>query len=209
MPKFRVLESHYYQHKVPLVALDYYDQHSHGEDDFSRKQAWFYSYGDKEIEQEFREGLMAVFEMLFLQDDAEWDMITLYPTHAQGEVNPNLRSLFLDISGDTGIPMEQVLNRTETVRENHIIENEKSKVVNLEGSIAVNRDLTGKNVILVDNIALSGVSMIHGANMLKKNGAENVFAISIGTALEHKDKTTEIEEGQNATDLLARLDQGG
>lgn len=52
MVKFRTLESKYFQHKIPLAALDYYDQNSHGEDEFSRKQVWFYSYGDSKIEAE-------------------------------------------------------------------------------------------------------------------------------------------------------------
>lgn len=205
MTKFRILESKYFQHKVPLAALDYYDQNSHGEDEFSRKQAWFYSYGDSEIEAEFKEGLNEIFELLFSDDDTEWDLITLYPTHAKGEVNPNLRDLMLDVSADIGIPMDQVLRRTETVHENHVMDEEKSKAINLEGSIEVNGDVEDKNIILVDNIALSGVSMLHGAELLKKSGANKVFAVSLGTGLEKKYETTEIDD-KSATQLLRRLE---
>jgi len=205
MTKFRILESKYFQHKVPMAALDYYDKNSHGEDEFSRKQAWFYSYGDSEIEAEFKEGLKEIFELLFSDDDTDWDLITLYPTHAKGVVNPNLRDLILDVSADIGIPMDQVLRRTETVRENHVMDEEKTKAINLEGSIEVNGDVEDKNVILVDNIALSGVSMLHGAELLKKNGANNVFGVSIGTDLEKKYETTEIDD-KSATQLLRRLE---
>lgn len=207
MSKFRKLESRYFQEDAPLVALDYYDQHSHGEDDFSRKQVWFYSYGDEEIEKEFRGGLLDIFEALFMEDDTEWDLITLYPTHSEGEVNPNMRNLLLEISGDTGIPIEQVLRRTESVRENHVVEGEKAKVLNLEDSIEVTRDVEGKNIILVDNIVLSGVSMLHGVNQLKKHGANKVFPISLGTALEYEDLTEELEDNQTATDLINQLNQ--
>ncbi|AOV95154.1 hypothetical protein AQV86_04500 [Nanohaloarchaea archaeon SG9] len=206
MPKFRKLESRYFQESVPLVALDYYDQHSHGEDDFSRKQAWFYSYGDQEIEKEFREGLLEVFESLFMEDDVEWDLITLYPTHSEGEVNPNMRNLLLEVSGDTGISTEQVLRRTKSVKENHVVNSEKEKVLNLEDSIEVTEDVEGKNVILVDNIVISGISMLHGANQLKKHGAENIFSISLGTELEHEDNTEELGM-ETATELLNKTQQ--
>ena len=207
MPKFRKLESRYFQENAPLVALDYYDQHSHGEDDFSRKQVWFYSYGDEEIEQEFREGLKGIFESLFMEDDTEWDLITLYPTHSEGEVNANMRNLMLEISGDTGIPIEQVLRRAKSVRENHVVKGEKSKVLNLEDSIEVTRDVEGKNIVLVDNIVISGVSMLHGVNQLKKQGANKVFTVSLGTALEHEGSTEQLQNGETATELLNQINQ--
>lgn len=204
MTKFRILESKYFQHKIPLAALDYYDQDSHGEDEFSRKQAWFYSYGDSEIEKEFREGLTSMFETLFLGDSTEWDLVTLYPTHTKSEVNPNLRDLILDVSADSNIPMTQVLERTETVQENHVMSGEKTKAINLEGSVEVKGDVEDKNIILVDNISLSGVSMLHGAELLKKHGANKVFAVSLGTGLGREYETTEIED-ESATKLLGRL----
>lgn len=201
-PKFRMLNSRYYEENVPLVALDYYDRDSHGEDDFSRKQVWFYTYGDKEIEQRFREDLGAVFRKLFSEDGLDWDMITLYPAHAEGTLNTHMMSLVMDVAGDVGIPVEQVIRRTETVSQNHEIEKEKAKVVNLEGSLEVLQDLKGKNVILVDNIVLSGVSMLNGASALKKKGAENVFSISLGTSRKHKEETRELSEDATALDLI-------
>ncbi len=202
MTKFRTLESRYFQHSIPLVSIDFYDQESHGEDDFSRKQVWFYTYGDEEIEEEFREELTEIFQRLFLEDDLEWSFMTLYPTHVKEEVNHQMKGLFMEISGDTGIPMEQILERTETVAENHSLTGEKSKVVNLEGSLAVTKELEGENIILVDNIVLSGVSMLQGANLLKKHGADKVFAVSLGTDLAHNDKTREVKDGEKASDLL-------
>jgi len=135
-------------------------------------------------------------------------MITQYPTHTENQLNPNLRDLFLEISAETDIPMGQVLERTETVQENHMISNEKAKVVNLEGSLSVNRDVEGKNIILVDNIVLSGISILQGVDVLKQAGAENVFAVTLGTSIEHKDGTRELNEGQKASELLELKDGG-
>lgn len=205
MPKIRNLNSKYFD-QVPLAALDYYEKDSHGEDDFSRKQAWFYSYGDEEIEEEFRNRFIDLFEAIFEEDDLEWDMITLYPTHSKGEINPNLKALFLEVSAESGIPMDQVLERTETVRENHMINGERAKAINLEGSVEVTGDVEGKNVILVDNISLSGVSLLHGTDLLRKSGAENVFTLSLGTALSRRSETRDLRKNETARDILNGLE---
>jgi phosphoribosylpyrophosphate synthetase len=201
MSKVRNLNSKYFQ-QVPLAALDYYEKNSHGEHDFSRRQAWFYSYGDREIEKDFNERLKDLFEAIFEEDDLDWDIITLYPTHSKGEVNPNLKALMLEISADSGIPMNQVLERTETVRENHVIEGPKAKAINLEGSVDVKGDVEGKNVILVDNIALSGSSLLHGAHLLRSNGARNVFAVALGTDRSYESETRELGGEETAEDIL-------
>lgn len=201
MSKIRNLNSKYFQ-EVPLAALDYYEKDSHGEDDFSRKQAWFYSYGDEEIEKEFREELEELFETLFEEDGIDWDMITLYPTHSKGQINPNLKALMLEISAESGIPLNQVLERTEDVRENHMINDERAKAINLEGSVEVKADIKGKNIILVDNLALSGVSLLHGADILRNNGAKNVFTVSLGTDRRYQSETRELNEEDTAESIL-------
>jgi len=198
---FRDLSSPHYKHELPLLALDDYKPNSHGEDDFSRKQAWFYTYGDEDIKEEFQSQFVDLVNEHFADNDVEWDLMTLYPTHAEGVVNPNLRDLMMDVASETDIGFEQVLKRSHTVRESHELEDEKAKVVNLEGSIDVDRDVDGKNVILVDNIALSGISLIHGANRLKQEGAENVLALSIGAKTEGKDVSS-LDETQNVSQLL-------
>lgn len=183
---FRTLSSPHFKYDTPVLALDEYKPDSHGEDDFSRKQAWFYTYGDEDIEEEFRSQLVDLVNEYFVEDEIDWDMITLYPTHAQGGINPNLRQLMMDVANESEIAFKQVLRRSQTIRESHELEDEKAKVVNLEGSINVDRDISGKDIILVDNISLSGTSILHGANRLKKNGANNVFALVLGTATNGK-----------------------
>lgn len=203
MPKFRQLESKYYQHSVPSLSVDYYDPDSHGKDDFSRKQVWFYVYGDEDLTEEFKEKVSEMFEEHIANSDIEWDLLTLYPTHVEGGINPHLRDLFLDVAGNYGIQMDQVLERTETIEENHEIKGEKSKVVNLEGSVDTTKDLDGKNVIIVDNIVLSGTSMLHGANKLKENGADKVLAVSLGTDQNRSEETEDIGEGFKISELFS------
>lgn len=201
MPKIRNLNSKYFD-EVPLAALDYYEKDSHGEDEFSRKQSWFYSYGDEEIEEEFREELSNLFKSLFEEDGIEWDLITLYPTHSKGEVNPNMKALMLEISAESGIPFKQVLERSEDVRENHMIDDERAKTINLEGSVKVKSEVEGKNIILVDNIALSGISLMHGADLLRDKGAKNVFTVSLGTDSRYRPQTRELVEDDTAEKIM-------
>jgi len=61
-------------------------------------------------------------------------------------------------------------------------------VVNLSDSIEVS-DFNRKNVILFDNIALSGVSVVHGANQLIEAGAENVFVVVLGISEDFPEKS--------------------
>lgn len=198
---FRNLSSPHYKHELPLLALDEYKPDSHGEDDFSRRQVWFYTYGDEDIKAEFRSQFVDLIRNHVVNDDIDWDLMTLYPTHAEGVVNPNLRDLMMDVASETDISFEQVLKRSHTVRESHELQDEKAKVVNLEGSIDVDRDVEGKNIILVDNIALSGISLIHGANRLKQEGAENVLALSIGAKSDGREKSS-LDEKQKVSQLL-------
>lgn len=198
---FRNLSSRYYDKQLPVIALDEYKPESHGEDDFSRKQAWFYTYGDEDIKEEFREMFTELIRNHLENDDIKWDFMTTYPTHAEGVVNPNLRDLMMEVASDTEIGFDQVLKRTHTVRESHELQDEKAKVVNLEGSLDVERDLEGKNVIIVDNIALSGVSLLHGATQLEQAGAENVIALSIGAELTDTG-SGKISKNQLASQLL-------
>jgi len=200
-PVFRNLNSFHFKHEVPLLALNEYQPDSNGKDEFSRKQVWFYVYGDEDIKEEFRSKFVDLVNERFSEDDIEWDLMTLYPTHAKGQVNNNLRDLMMDVASETGISLEQVLERSYTVRESHELQDEKAKVVNLEGSISIDRDLEGKNVILVDNISLSGTSILHGANRLKQKGAENVFALCIGAKTEGKNDVRN-PENQTASQLL-------
>lgn len=179
-------ELEHYDSPCPVLALGEYKK-DQGEDDFSRKQVWFYVYGDEEIEEEFNSELKALVEARFKNDRIDWDLMTLYPTHVKGKVNQHMQQLVKSLSSETGIKYDQVLERTKTTQENHEIESKKAKVVNLEGSIEV-RDVEGKNVILIDNITLTGTSILHGANKMLENGAERVFALCLGIGADFPDK---------------------
>ena len=168
----------YYMNKCPVLALDEYKK-DQGQDEFSRKQVWFYVYGDEEIEEEFHRKLKSLVKARFIDDEIDWSLMTLYPTHVKGEVNQHMQMLVKGLASELGIKYDQVIERTRTVNENHELESGKAKALNLEGSIEA-RDVEGENVILVDNISLSGVSLLHGAEEMLNSGAQNVFGLCLG-----------------------------
>lgn len=192
-------EASYYRNSCPVLALDEYKKDK-GEDKFSRKQVWFYVYGDDELEEFFIEELTEMIEDRFIDDKIDWDLMTLYPTHVQNEVNPHMQSLLRKVSARLGIDYEQILVRTQTIEENHELEQTKAKVINLEGSIDV-KDFSEKNIILIDNISLTGTSMLHGADKLIKKGAKNVFGVCLGIGQDFPNKK-HVTRGKKASELV-------
>jgi hypothetical protein len=189
----------YYSEPLPILGLEDYRE-DEPEHEFSRRQIWFYAYGDEEIEKDFRSRLGSLIESRFVEDTIDWDLMTLYPTHVEGEVNSNMQALLRSIASETGIRYEQIINRNKTIEENHQLESEKAKVVNLEGTTDL-KDFEDKNIILVDNITLSGASMLHGANKLLQNGAENVFGVCLGLGDSVPNKK-QVPQGKKARHLL-------
>lgn len=195
-----------YKEGVPTLGLGEYKKDK-GEDEFSRKQVWFYVYGDEDIKSEFESGFTDLLNSRFVEDKLNWDLMTLYPTHSKGEVNPNMEELLKDLSAETGINYRRVLERTKNIRENHELDSQRAKTVNLEGSIEA-KDFDGENVILFDNITLSGTSVLHGVNKLIENGAENVFAVVLGIHENFPDKKME-DRNKKASKLIQENKPGG
>lgn len=177
-----------------IFSLNYYKKSSSGEHDFSRKQAWFYVYGDEDIRNEFATDITEMVDSLFVKDKEKWDVITTYPTYVKNKVNSNLNCLVKQVSENTGIRNEQLLRRKHTIRESHELNSVREKIINLEGSINVEGDVRGKNVILVNNISLSGVSLMHATDMLKEAGANKVACVCLGVDYQKNEEDYEFTD---------------
>lgn len=189
----------YYGSACSVFALDEYKEDK-GEDEFSRKIVWFYVYGDDDIEHEFHEELNSLIDSRFVKDDIEWDLMTLYPTHVKDKVNPHMQTLLKSLSSELGIEYRQIIRRNETIEENHELESTKAKVVNLEGSVDI-QDFEEDNIILIDNISITGTSLLHGANKLLSNGAERVFGVTLGLGNSFPNKKR-VSREKTASDFL-------
>lgn len=184
---YRNKSSKYYENNVDILGLDYYKKDSAGEDDFSRKQVWFYVYGDKDLENYFLDELTDLFELVISDSGTEFDLITVLPTHAKGEYNKNLAELTEKLSDNIGVEYDRFLHRTHQIRRNHDLESMKEKVINLENSVDVQRDVEGKNIVLVDNITLTGSSFMHIKDLLMNKGANKVICLCLGLDSRNKE----------------------
>jgi len=177
---YREVDSKYFEYPAKILSIDYYEEDSAGEHDFSRKQVWFYVYGDDEIKQEFVNDFSTIYETLFSEHEDYWDFVTLMPSHGKASFNPNMEELLTEFSEEVGLEFRQILHRNHDIRDNHELDNLKEKVINSESSINLRGDVQGKNILLVDNISLTGCSFMHAVELLKRNGANNVVCMALG-----------------------------
>jgi len=184
---YRKVDSKYFDYPAHILGLDHYDEDSAGEHDFSRKQVWFYVYGDDDIEQEFVENLSKLFESAFNGNNDYWDYMTLMPSHEKAGYNKNMNELLEKLSTKTGVENRKILHRNHTIRDNHELDSFKEKVVNSESSIDLQEDVEGKNILLVDNISVTGCSLLHATELLKRNGANNVACVVLGLGINGDD----------------------
>ncbi len=207
---YRIANSIYYDEPAHIFGMDYYDPDSKGEDDFTRKTVWFYVYGDEDIEEEFKDRLKDLFKTRFVNDRVDWDLATLYPTHSKGEVNPHLQRLVENVSEELAIDYDQVIVRNQKIEESHELDTPKQKVVNLEGSIDIDGEVEDKNIIVVDNISLSGTSLLHATNRLLDEGAERVACVVLGLSDTMKENDwTDIDRETGASAIMEKFSKEG
>jgi hypothetical protein len=169
-----------YDDTAHVFAVDYYRPGSKGEDDFSRKEAWFYYLGDDELEEEFGDRLDTILEDLFVDNTIDWDVLTLAPSERKDELNSNMLKISRDASEKTGIEYRQLLRRNRNVYETGELEGSMKRISNLQNSIEITEDVEGLNIILLDNVSIYGFKLAHMTEMLLNAGAERVFCVCLG-----------------------------
>lgn len=187
-----------YEDTAHVFALDYYKPESNVEDDFSRKEAWFYYMGDDELEEEFGEMLDKIIEDLFVDNTVEWDIMTLAPSNNKDELNQNMLNICRHASESTGIEYKKVLRRSRDVYETGELEGSMRRIINLQNSIEVSGNVKGLNIILVDNVSIYGFKLAHMTEMLLDAGAERVFCVCLGLT-NHGRGVEDLEKGVAAS----------
>lgn len=169
-----------YDDTAHIFALDYYKPGSGGEDDFSRKEAWFYYDGGDELEKEFGRRLETILDDLFVDNSIDWDIMTLAPSEEVDNLNENMLSIVKDASDEIGIEYRQVLRRFRPVRETGEMGSSHQMLLNLKDSIEVTEDVEGLNIIIVDNVSIFGFKLAHLTEKLLEEGADSVFCVVLG-----------------------------
>lgn len=202
---YRKLESEHFEYPGHLLGLDYYKKFSAGEDNFSRKQVWFYTYGDEEIRYEFIEDMTEMLNLIVNNGNTNWDTLVPIPSRYKGEVNKNIKKLASDLSDSFDFDFAETLYRNHTVRSNHELETEREKVINVENSLDLKHDVENKNIILLDNISLTGSTFLHAIDLLKMNGANKVLCICLGLDYRKKDNDLEFNS-KTSKEILEKIE---
>jgi predicted amidophosphoribosyltransferase len=184
---YRVAQSRFYERNAYIFALDHYVPQSEGVDEFSKKQVHFYKYGNEDQQEFFMENFIRLFRMRFQRDDREYDYLTLYPTHEEGGLNENMQTLVEGVAAATGIEYNQILRRNETIAPSHELESVEERKENVQGSVNITEDVSGDTIIVVDNVSISGLSLIDVTNHLYEKGAETVVCACLGISEVGKD----------------------
>lgn len=169
-----------YDDTAHIFAVDYYKPGSGGEDDFSRKEAWFYYDGGEELEEEFGQKLEKILQDLFVDNSIDWDIITLAPSQDIDSLNENMLAIVKEASDEIGIEYRQVLRRYRPVKKTMEMGSSHQMLMNLKDSIEVTEDVEGLNVIIVDNVSIFGFKLAHLTEMLLEAGAKKVFCVVLG-----------------------------
>lgn len=190
-----------YDDTAHIFALDYYRPGSGGEDDFSRKEAWFYYDGGEDLEKEFGQKLQTILNDLFVDNTVDWDLMTIAPSEEVGSINKQMLKIVADASRETGIEYRQVLRRYRKVKETSEMADSRQMLLNLKNSIEVTEDVEGRNVIIIDNVSIYGFKLAHLTEMLLEAGAEKVFCVCLGVT-NHERVIKDLEKGLTASSAV-------
>lgn len=81
------------------------------------------------------------------------------------------------VSAETGIPVRYIVRKVRNTKEQKTL-GKAGRKINLKGAFEVNGDVSGKKILLVDDICTTGSTFSEIAILLRKYGAEKVFCAS-------------------------------
>lgn len=86
------------------------------------------------------------------------------------------------VSAETGIPVRSVVRKVRNTGEQKKL-GRAGRKLNLKNAFEVTEDVSGKKILLIDDICTTGSTFSEIAVMLRKNGAESVYCASAMKAL--------------------------
>lgn len=203
--RFTSLES--YDLPAHIFALDYYEPTSGGKDEFSRKEALFYHMGGEELSEEFSSRMEEALQDLFVNNTMEWDYFSLAPSSKKNGLNENMLKICTEISSKAGIEYKQVLRRKRSVNDSDDLISVKQMVINQQDSVEVKEDVEGDNIIILDNVSVSGVSLTYITQLLYEAGAKNVCCLCLGVTNRERE-VVRMSKGETASKMIKSNTQG-
>lgn len=108
------------------------------------------------------------------------------------------RELALEMSLLLDLPMAPLLKRSRRAHTQKDLKSAKARKENIQSSLTLGKDaealVSGKTVLLVDDIVTSGASMGVAAGLLRKAGAREVIAVSVAVVNRTRNLKTEAEK---------------
>lgn len=184
-------------------AIGHYVDMKDGNDDFSKKMMHFYKFGnDMDF---FLSRFLDIYKTYFENDKLKFDIISLVPTHEKSGINKNMQALAEKLSIVIKIPHEQILARNRAIKGSHEISTFKERYENIGGSMDVIENVSGKNIILMDNVVITGTTLLEAARVLKENGAKTVVCMSLGLGIKGKETDYYLGGNMMASELITKF----
>ncbi|MBU1854085.1 MAG: hypothetical protein KKF89_00040 [Nanoarchaeota archaeon] len=167
-----------YEEIARIFSIEHYKSHEDGEDEFSKESFYFYKFGNKK--DKFVEKLVELYNLRFKDDSFKFDFVSLYPTRKKDGLNDNMVSLVKDFCEKTELEYKQIIKRNRTIKPSHELKTFSERIENLKDSLDIIEDIKDKNILLIDNNAITGISLVDATNFLLINGAKEVVCMTLG-----------------------------
>ena len=96
------------------------------------------------------------------------------------------RLLAQPLAAHLGVPCERLLVKTRNIRAQSGTKDVQTRMTNVKDAYAIagGVDLVGKTVLLVDDIVTSGATLGECAGVLRRAGAEKIFALTLACTMD-------------------------
>ncbi|MCL5027726.1 MAG: ComF family protein [Bacteroidetes bacterium] len=125
------------------------------------------------------------FEILF--NDWQIDFIIPIPLHHLKKAERGYNQSFYIAKGigkQTNIPVNVYSIKRKRFTQSQTLLNQKEREENINGAFSIHRfsNITGKNILLVDDVITTGATINECGKVLIDNGVKNVYAASLAIA---------------------------
>lgn len=195
---YRYTEIEGMEHPAHVFGIDYFEPGSNGEHLFSRKEVLFYHDGDEDLKKEFSAKLEDLLRELFVLNSVDWDFVTLAPSRQRDGLNENMLEIVEKASSRAGMEYSQVMRRTRELELTSELSGSQGQISNQEGSIEVSGEVEGKNVVIVENVSVTGIELVYMTQVLLEAGAERVYCLTLGLTNDIRE-VRQLEKGVTAS----------
>lgn len=134
--------------------------------------------------------LLTLIEKFECKVISEYDLIEVMPGHESDSFSPTLSSLAGIISNTYGIDYSQTLQRIKSTRpDNGTRERTADKKFEyVTESLTINAKVSGKKIILLDDVKTTGINILEAKKMFLEAGADSLLVVCLGiNSQENKD----------------------